>query len=74
MNAPRKKFEVGDKVVKNPANWKPNEFDSWGRGLGVGIVVEPPFQLDNNETEVRWPKGRCFEDTEGLLHAPDNAK
>jgi hypothetical protein len=63
-------FEVGDRVVKNPATWQPNDFDSWGRGLGVGIVVEPPFEMDPGEVDVRWPSGRCFEDAVQLLPAP----
>ena len=63
-------FRVGDRVVKNPATWVPNDFDSWGRGLGVGVVVEPPFALGPDEADVRWPAGRCFEDTGGLL--PDS--
>ncbi len=63
-------FHVGDRVIKNPATWQPNAFDSWGRGLGVGVVVEPPFPLDPNEVDVRWPAGRCFEEAAGLLPAP----
>lgn len=55
------KLKTGDKVIKNPANWIPSEFDDWGRGIGVGIVVEPPFQLNEDEVDIRWPAGRCFE-------------
>jgi hypothetical protein len=64
------KFRVGDRVVRNPATWQPNEFDSWGRGIGVGVVVEPPFPLGPDEVDVRWPGGRCFESVEQLLPAP----
>jgi len=60
-------FEVGDRVVRNPATWKSNDFDSWGRGIGIGVVVEPPFVLDSDEVDVRWPAGRCFESTTQLL-------
>ncbi len=65
-------FQIGDRVVKNPATWQPSDFDSWGRGLGVGVVVEPPFPLDEGDVDVRWPSGRCFEAVEGLLAAPTN--
>ena len=67
-------FQVGDRVVSNPATWQPNDFDAWGRGLGVGIVVEPPFPLDSDEVDVRWPGGRCFEWATQLLPAPPAAE
>lgn len=67
------KFSAGDAVIKNPATWKANEFDSWGRGEGVGLVVEPPVPLDDSEVDVRWPKGRCFENVDELLPAPPDA-
>ena len=60
-------FRVGDRVVKNPETWVPTEFDSWGRGVGVGVVVEPPHALPETEVDVRWPAGRCFEFTSQLL-------
>jgi hypothetical protein len=67
------RFSVGDKVVRNPATWVASDFDSWGRGVGVGIVVDPPFSVDDmNSVDVRWPAGRCFESCEGLLPAPED--
>ncbi len=64
------KFKVGDEVAKNPVTWVVNEFDDWGRGLGVGVVVQAPFDLAVHELDVRWPGGRCFETEEQLLQAP----
>ena len=64
------KFHIGDHVIKNPTTWQANHFDSWSRGIGVGVVVEPPFSLDSDEVDVRWPAGRCFEWTSGLVLAP----
>ena len=53
------RFRVGDRVVKNPETWCVNEFDAWGRGEGVGVVVEAPFPIDDlDEVDVRWPGGR----------------
>jgi len=63
-------FAVGDRVVRNPEAWRPNEFDSWGRGVGIGVVVVPPFPLGPDEVDVRWPGGRCFESVTQLLPAP----
>jgi hypothetical protein len=62
-------FKVGDYVKKNLETWVPNDFDSWGRGVGIGEVVEPPFEMEANEVDVRWPGGRCFENIEQLLPA-----
>lgn len=61
------KFNIGDKVIKNPETWVVNDFDSWGRGIGIGIVVEPPFELFDSEVDVRWIEGRCFEQAVELL-------
>lgn len=63
-------FKVGDRVVRNERNWVPNEFDSWGRGVGIGEVVAPPFELEPDSVDVRWPAGRCFEFVSQLLPAP----
>lgn len=54
-------MKVGDKVIKNEETWVVNDFDLWGRGIGIGEVVEPPFELRETEVDVRWPNGRCFE-------------
>ena len=62
-------YKIGDYVKKNEAKWEENDFDSWGRGLGIGVVVEPPFPVEDNEVDVRWPGGRCFESTTQLLPA-----
>ena len=70
----KRKFTVGDYVKKNPGTWIPNDFDSWGRGVGIGEVVKPPFEMEEHEVDVRWPGGRCFENIDQLLPAdkPDN--
>jgi len=67
-------FKVGVYVKKNPDTWEPNEFDSWGRGEGIGQVVEPPFEMEFFQIDVRWPGGRCFENVDQLLLAnkPEN--
>ena len=69
MSSPR--FPIGSLVVKNPDRWTLYpDFDAWGRGIGVGLVVEPPFPLRDDEVDVLWPAGRCFEWAEGLLPRP----
>lgn len=53
-------FEVGLEVVKDEELWRVNDFDGWGRGEGVGIILQV---LDQGELlEVRWPGGCCYED------------
>lgn len=64
-------YEIGTYVKKNPETWIVDEFDSWGRGIGVAVIVEPPFAMLDNELDVRWPGGRCFEKTEGLIPATE---
>ena len=60
-------FKIGDKVVKNPETWIVSEFDAWGRGEGIGVVVEPLIPLDADTVDVRWPAGRCFENVKELI-------
>lgn len=67
-------FAIGDLVIRNRETWVVNDFDGWGRGEGVGIVVEPPFELEPDSVDVRWPHGRCFEDVRGLLPAPPGSR
>lgn len=78
-------FKIGDRVIKNPATWLPSEFDQWGAGEGVGVVVEPPWSHDNGVfdggggaeaecvpcVDVRWPHGRAFQRCDELLPAPE---
>lgn len=63
-------FNFGDHVIRNPAPWKPDDFDSWGRRRGIGEVGESPFPLEPGTVDVHWPDGRCFEEVAGLLWAP----
>ena len=68
-------FKIGDLVIKNKKTWEVNDFDSWGRGKGVGKVVKPPFPLAGTGTvDVRWPAGRCFESIIGILPAKKTKK
>lgn len=60
-------FRIGTQVLKNPATWEPNDFDWWGRGEGIGIVVESPFPLEDDTVCVIWPQGQSFEEVKGLL-------
>ena len=60
-------FKVGDKVQKNNNTWIPNDFDDWGRGIGIGSIVDPPFVLDEGDIDVVWPAGRCFENINELI-------
>ncbi len=56
-------MKAGDKVVKDESNWIPNEFDSWGRGEGVGVIVEvfDDGEFSELTLDVRWPTGKCYE-------------
>jgi hypothetical protein len=69
-NQMNRKFNIGDRVIKNPEGWIPNDFDRWGRGVGDGVIIEPPFELDEGNYDVRWSNGRCFEHESQLLPNP----
>ena len=60
-------FKLGDKVIKNEETWIPNDFDGWGRGLGIGEVVERSYGMTDDEVDVRWDGGRCYEFKEQLI-------
>jgi hypothetical protein len=62
-------FLAGALVVKNPATWTESKFDAWGAGDGIGVVIRPPFELDDG-VDVRWPGGREFRKMRELLPAP----
>lgn len=77
------RFRIGDRVIKNPATWRPSEFDGWGAGVGIGIIVEPPWDHDDGlfdvgteheAVDVRWPGGRAFARVVELLPAPGPPK
>ncbi len=56
-----KELKVGDQVKKSN-QWVVNDFDSWGRGIGIGEVVDID-ETDQDECiiDIRWPSGRCYE-------------
>lgn len=62
-------FNIGDQVVKNPKTWRYDDYSGWGRGEGIGTIVEPPFALQEGSVDVAWPTGRCFEYVKELLRA-----
>lgn len=62
-------FNVGDRVRKNSATWQRQDFDPAGRGDGIGVVLEPPFLLQDTSVAVAWPECRSLELVTGLLPA-----
>ncbi len=63
-------MKIGDRVIKNPATWVPNDFDSWGRGIGVGVILPDTDGICDDESfDVLWPGGRCVERAIQLLPA-----
>ena len=62
-------FKIGDRVRANPATWLPTEQDQFGRGVGIGIIVVPPFFLEPEFADVRWVGDRSFEHVSRLLPA-----
>ncbi len=65
----------GTRVVKNPHTWPPIDFEQWGCGEGVGIVLADPPGLplgDIGMVDVRWPNGWCsVHPVKHLLPAPE---
>lgn len=69
------RWEVGDRVVKDPAAWVPSEFDAWGAGEGIGEVVGvvedgPAGAL----LDVRWEGGQCYQWARELRRADGAAR
>jgi hypothetical protein len=60
------KLKKGDLVIKNPRTWIKNDFDSWGRGQGIGEVVDDTY-IEDKEVDVRWPGGKCYESINQLM-------
>jgi hypothetical protein len=59
---------IGDKVIRNDRTWIVNEFDGWGRGVGIGVVVDIPFTTDSDIiVDVRWEHGRCYESINQII-------
>jgi hypothetical protein len=59
-------MNVGKRVIKNPLKWQPNDFDGWGRGQGIGKIVESPEGFED-VIDVKWPGGRCFENDDQII-------
>lgn len=50
-------LKPGDKVVKNQEMWEHSDFDRWGIGEGVGIVIS----VDCGLVDVQWTAGRAYQ-------------
>lgn len=61
---------IGRRVIKKSKLWIPNDFDSWGRGVGIGKIVKSPDGFEDL-IDVRWPGGRCFEDDDQIIIEDD---
>jgi hypothetical protein len=59
-------IKVYDKVIKNEGNWVPNEFDAWGRGVGIGEIIS----IVGNYGQIRWPNGIHLENLSHLKLMP----
>lgn len=56
-------MKVGDKVIKNVNTWIPSDFDSWGRGIGIGEVIFVDYFIG-----VQWNGDWCDEDPTQLIN------
>jgi hypothetical protein len=66
------KLHPGDYVVKIPAVWPPNEFDAWGCGEGVGLVLPDQPDADIGLVDVQWAGGRATHRVEELRKVKTN--
>lgn len=60
-----------DKVIKNHDTLVENDFDSCCRDLGVDIIVEQPFSMDDNEIDVICNNVSCFETVDNVIKNED---
>lgn len=65
INKSLTKFEIGEKVIKDEKNWISNEFDSWGRGVGVGVIDS--YSNNIEEIYVKWINGRSLEKLDQIV-------
>lgn len=70
MEYKERRLQVGDSVVKQDGCREPNGFDQWGRGTGVGEIVEI-FEESGSYCDVRWPSGRCYENFDQIQAAQE---
>lgn len=64
-------FKVYDLVIKNEDTWIPTDVDTFGRGVGMGIICEPLNPLPEDQVDVIWMGGgRCTEAVVQLKPAP----
>ena len=61
---------IGKRCVRNARKWRHNDFDGWGRGVGVGTIVQSPEGFED-VIDVRWPGGRCFEEADQICIEED---
>lgn len=64
-------FQLGDLVVKDPAGWVSSDFDKWGAGEGVGVVVPSPFGDIAGEVDVVWPAGRATQSIRSIKNVDE---
>lgn len=59
-------YSTGTRVVKEERFWIESEFDFWGAGLGVGIIVNDEESLGGSYVDVKWPNGKAYQNINEL--------
>lgn len=66
-------YRIGDKVKKNPEKWIVSDYDTLGRGRGIGTVAAIAWDGDGRPyVDVDWNSGFAMHYCEEIIYTEEN--